>query len=132
MCEQSLTGTYNPPPPVPQMSPVFNQPLPFTQWAPLRAQHVQWPTVAPVLTLSVNSRIDPEISSALQSVTSPRIAAVVSMAREAWGDGEKSIRFLLKPHPALNGETPLAMSVTDAGASKVRWLLGAIMHGLPA
>jgi hypothetical protein len=61
-----------------------------------------------------------------------RVAEVVRLSNYVWDSSEPSSQFLLTPHPALGGEMPLRAAMTTQGAAKVRQILGAILHGLPA
>lgn len=56
---------------------------------------------------------------------------MAQIALDVWGNREKAVQFLLTPHPKLNGQTPVEATLSGS-AAKVKWLLGEIMHGLPA
>lgn len=46
------------------------------------------------------------------------------------GDVEGARRWLAEPATALGGHTPLAMTVTEVGASEVEALIGRLEHGV--
>lgn len=60
-----------------------------------------------------------------------RLARVFAMARATWGDDEKARRFLLSPHPELEGNTPIEVALTEVGARRVEAVLERGIHGLP-
>ena len=57
------------------------------------------------------------------------LVALKNLAMEVFVSTEDIGRWFAKPHPLLNGRTPLQMAVTEAGAEKVRSLLVAIKYG---
>lgn len=59
-----------------------------------------------------------------------RAVRVIARAEEAIGDRDKARRWLRKPNRALNGERPLALLSSDAGARLVENVLGRIEHGV--
>ena len=60
-----------------------------------------------------------------------RLARVFAMARATWGDDEKARRFLLSPHPELEGNTPIEVALTEVGARRVEAVMERGAHGLP-
>ena len=42
-----------------------------------------------------------------ESEKTERLARVIATAEHVWGDAEEVKRFLARPHPELNGKTPL-------------------------
>lgn len=60
-----------------------------------------------------------------------RLARVFAMARATWGDDEKARRFLLSPHPELEGNTPIEVALTEVGARRVEAVMERGIHGLP-
>ncbi|MBA3341894.1 MAG: DUF2384 domain-containing protein [Gemmatimonadaceae bacterium] len=60
-----------------------------------------------------------------------RVARVVATAAYVWGDREKAIRFLLSPHPLLEGRRPIDAAISDLGARRVEETLMHLQHGLP-
>lgn len=61
-----------------------------------------------------------------------RVARVISKAEETFGNPEKAHRWLRRPTPPLNGEEPLKLLDTEAGARLVEELLIQIDHGIAA
>lgn len=57
------------------------------------------------------------------------LAALENLAMEVFVSTDDIRRWFAKPHPLLNGETPLQMATTKAGAEKVWSLLVAIKYG---
>lgn len=61
-----------------------------------------------------------------------RIARIIATARYIWDNNSKQLnRFLLSPHPQLEGKTPLEVSKSELGARQVEELLWKIFYGLP-
>lgn len=61
-----------------------------------------------------------------------RVARVVAMAEDTFGNPEKAGLWLRRPTSALAGERPLDLLDTDEGAREVETLLGRIAHGIAA
>jgi putative toxin-antitoxin system antitoxin component (TIGR02293 family) len=59
-----------------------------------------------------------------------RIARVGKMAETVFGNVEKAHRWLRKPKPSLEGETPLNYLVSETGARVVEEMLTRIDHGI--
>jgi putative toxin-antitoxin system antitoxin component (TIGR02293 family) len=59
-----------------------------------------------------------------------RLARLVVRAEEALGDREKALRWLTRPNRALEGQRPLTLLDSDAGALAVERVLGRIEHGV--
>jgi putative toxin-antitoxin system antitoxin component (TIGR02293 family) len=70
--------------------------------------------------------------TAEQSDRLVRVARVLAMAEETFGNQEKAAIWLRRPTTALAGERPLALLDTDEGARAVESLLGRIGHGIAA
>jgi putative toxin-antitoxin system antitoxin component (TIGR02293 family) len=84
--------------------------------------------VAPPATLKRRrTRLSPTESQRLE-----RLARIVAMTEDVWGDRQSAAEFLARPHPKLGGRTPLEMAATDLGVRQVEELLAAIEFGLPA
>ena len=60
-----------------------------------------------------------------------RVARVVATAEYVWDDPQKARRFLAKPHPLLEGRTPLELAFTEIGARRVEELLWRGFYGIP-
>ena len=67
-----------------------------------------------------------------ESEKTERLARVIATAEHIWGDAEEVKRFLARPHPELNGKTPLEASHAELGARQVEELLWKLFYGLPA
>jgi putative toxin-antitoxin system antitoxin component (TIGR02293 family) len=60
-----------------------------------------------------------------------RLARLIAMAEFVWDDRDDARRFLLLPHPALDGRPPIDLAQSELGARRVEALLENILHGLP-
>jgi putative toxin-antitoxin system antitoxin component (TIGR02293 family) len=69
--------------------------------------------------------------SAEESERTERLARIVALAEALWGREREARAFLNRPHPLLNGETPLDVARTELGARRVEGLLHDVEHGLP-
>jgi putative toxin-antitoxin system antitoxin component (TIGR02293 family) len=70
--------------------------------------------------------------TAEQSDRLVRVARMLAMAEETFGNQEKAAAWLRRPTAALGGERPLSLLDTDEGAREVEVLLGHISHGIAA
>ena len=70
--------------------------------------------------------------SMAESERTERIARVMASAEFVWGGRADARRFMITPHPALGGSTPLDSALTELGARQVEDILDKIFHGLPA
>ena len=61
-----------------------------------------------------------------------RLAYILALSKEVWGDLKQANAFLLNPHPLLDGKSPLDSVKTEWGARDVEALLRRIQFGLPA
>jgi putative toxin-antitoxin system antitoxin component (TIGR02293 family) len=61
-----------------------------------------------------------------------RLARVIAHAEYVWGDLELAREWMNKPHPELDGKTPLAAAATELGARSVEYVLNCLFYGLPA
>jgi putative toxin-antitoxin system antitoxin component (TIGR02293 family) len=59
-----------------------------------------------------------------------RFARMIVRAEEAIGDEPKALRWLITPNRALEGQLPLELLDSDAGAVAVDQVLGRIEHGV--
>ncbi|MBI3047214.1 MAG: DUF2384 domain-containing protein [Acidobacteria bacterium] len=83
-------------------------------------------SVVPPATFKRRSKL-----SAEESERTERLARVVALAHGVWDDDRDARAFLNRPHPLLDGETPLNVARTELGARRVERLLHDIEHGLP-
>jgi putative toxin-antitoxin system antitoxin component (TIGR02293 family) len=67
-----------------------------------------------------------------QSDRLARVARIIVMARETFGEDERAKTWLRRPTTALGGEAPLQILDTDQGTREVETLLGRISHGIAA
>ena len=72
-------------------------------------------------------RLTPEQSDRLV-----RVARLIAVAEETFGNQDKANVWLRRPTTALGGERPLDLLDTDEGARQVETLLGHIGHGIVA
>ena len=61
-----------------------------------------------------------------------RLASVIALAEDVWGDSDDARQFLVTPHPELEDRPPLEVTVEEFGARHVEQILEGIRHGLPA
>lgn len=61
-----------------------------------------------------------------------RVARVLAIAEDTFGDAGKAGAWLRRPTAPLGGERPLDLLDTDEGAREVETLLGRIAHGIAA
>ncbi len=61
-----------------------------------------------------------------------RLLRVQTLAEETFGDREKANRWLRHPLTELQGEAPLAVAQTEAGARVIETILGKIAWGAAA
>jgi putative toxin-antitoxin system antitoxin component (TIGR02293 family) len=69
--------------------------------------------------------------SAEESERTERLARVVAHVEALWNHEGDSRAFLNRPHPLLNGASPLNVARTELGARRVEGLLHDVEHGLP-
>lgn len=55
---------------------------------------------------------------------------VLGQADRVFGSHEKAVRWLERPHPALNNKAPLQLLATEDGVARVRDMLIRIDHGI--
>jgi putative toxin-antitoxin system antitoxin component (TIGR02293 family) len=67
-----------------------------------------------------------------QSDRFSRVARIIAIARETFGDDDKARHWLRRPTAPLGGEAPLHQLDTDHGVRAVESLLGRIAHGIAA
>lgn len=60
-----------------------------------------------------------------------RVARVVSLALEVWGDEGDAGAFLTEPHALLGGATPIERATSEIGARQVEEILWGLHLGLP-
>jgi putative toxin-antitoxin system antitoxin component (TIGR02293 family) len=61
-----------------------------------------------------------------------RLANVIALTEDVWGNPDDARQFLLTPHPELEDRPPLEVAVEEFGARHVEEILEGIRHGLPA
>lgn len=83
-------------------------------------------SVVPPATFKRRTKLSPE-----ESERTERLARVVALTEALWDDEHQARAFLNRPHPLLDGETPLKVARTELGARRVERLLHDIEHGLP-
>ncbi len=83
-------------------------------------------SVVPPATFKRRSRL-----SVHESERTERLARVVALAEALWGNEREAREFLNRPHPLLDGDTPLKTARTELGARRVERVLHDVEHGLP-
>jgi putative toxin-antitoxin system antitoxin component (TIGR02293 family) len=69
--------------------------------------------------------------SADESERTERLARVLAAAEYVWDDRDRAREWMSKPHPELQGKTPLETARTELGARRVEELLNKLFFGLP-
>lgn len=59
-----------------------------------------------------------------------RLARLVRIAGEAFGDRSRGLRWLAEPNQVFDGKAPAELADTDAGAERVETVLMRMMHGI--
>lgn len=83
-------------------------------------------SVVPPATFKRRSKLSVQASERTE-----RLARVVALAENLWGNESAARAFLNRPHPLLDDETPLGATRTELGARRVEQLLRDVEHGLP-
>jgi putative toxin-antitoxin system antitoxin component (TIGR02293 family) len=68
----------------------------------------------------------------VESERTARLAHVIALAEDVWGDPDDARQFLTTPHPELGDRVPIEVAVEDFGARHVEEILWGIRHGFPA
>lgn len=68
--------------------------------------------------------------SAAESDRAVRLARILALANDTFGNKEKASRWLQTPNRVLDGLTPFELLDTDAGVQSVTTILGRIAHGV--
>ena len=72
-----------------------------------------------------------KVLSPTASERAERLARVVALAHDAFGDPSQAQEWLHRPNAVL-GAAPIVLAVTDLGARQVEQVLANIEYGLPA
>jgi putative toxin-antitoxin system antitoxin component (TIGR02293 family) len=83
-------------------------------------------SVVPPATFKRRSRLSPD-----ESERTERLARIVALAEALWDNQDEARAFLNRPHPLLDGHTPLKVARTELGARRVERLLHDVENGLP-
>ena len=67
-----------------------------------------------------------------ESERTERLARIYATAQYVWNSEEEARLFLYKPHPLLQGRSPLDVSMTELGARRVEELLWRLYYGIAA
>ncbi len=70
--------------------------------------------------------------TAEESGRAERLARIYATAHYVWNADDDAKAFLHAPHPMLQGQTPLEVSLTELGARRVEELLWKLYYGLVA
>ncbi len=65
------------------------------------------------------------------SETTERIARLYAMMLAAFRDPGAAARFMMRPHPELNGRAPFDAALTEVGGREVEEIIDRGLHGLP-
>ena len=66
------------------------------------------------------------------SETTERLARLYALALSVFEDREAATRFLMSPHPELDGRAPFDVALTEIGGREVEEVIERGLHGLPA
>lgn len=69
--------------------------------------------------------------SAQASARAERLARIVALARDAFGNDKEASDWLAAPHPLLGDVPPIEVAATDLGARQVERILHNVAHDLP-
>lgn len=69
--------------------------------------------------------------SAIASARAERLARIVALARDAFGEAKEASEWLSSPHPLLGNAPPIEVAATDLGARQVERILHNIDGDLP-
>lgn len=61
-----------------------------------------------------------------------RLARLIATAELVWGDADDAHEWLRRPHPELNGKSPLEAAQTELGGLEAEAVLWKLAHGIPA
>ena len=64
--------------------------------------------------------------------TTERLARLYALALSVFEDRNAAKRFLMNPHPELDGRTPFDVALTEIGGREVEEVIERGLHGLPA
>jgi putative toxin-antitoxin system antitoxin component (TIGR02293 family) len=67
----------------------------------------------------------------VESERTERLARVVAAAEAVWEDQDDAREWLTKPHPELEGRSPVETALNELGARRVEFLLDQLQYGLP-
>ena len=81
--------------------------------------------VVPAATFKRRTRLSVE-----ESERTERLARLVALADAVWDDPAEARAFLNRPHPLLDGDSPLTVAQSELGARRVERLLHDVEHGL--
>ena len=82
--------------------------------------------VTSAASLKRRARLSPAASERAE-----RLARIVALAHQAFGDADEARAWLNAPHPLLGSARPIEVAVTDLGARQVERILHNIEHDLP-
>jgi putative toxin-antitoxin system antitoxin component (TIGR02293 family) len=82
--------------------------------------------VTSTASLKRRARLSPAASERAE-----RLARIVALAVQAFGDVDEAKAWLNTPHPLLGSVRPIDVSATDLGARQVERILHNIEHDLP-
>jgi putative toxin-antitoxin system antitoxin component (TIGR02293 family) len=60
-----------------------------------------------------------------------RVATIIALAVDVWGDDREAAEFLTSPHALLGGAKPIERAVSEIGARQVEGILVGMDLGLP-
>lgn len=82
--------------------------------------------IVPEATFKRRTRLSPS-----EGARTERLARVIAAAEYVWDDREAAREWLTKPHPELDGRTPVEAAMSELGARQVEEVLERLFYGLP-
>ena len=96
-------------------------------WTDARAAKAyKFKVVPPATWKRRNKRLSVE-----ESEKTERLARVLAAAQFVLNDKDEGREWMIRPHPELDGQSPVEAARTELGARRVEELLGRILFGLP-
>lgn len=71
----------------------------------------------------------PALAAATPRVKSELPSELYELAIEVFATEAEALEWLQRPHPILDGSTPLEIALTPTGAQRVKGVLAAIKYG---
>ena len=83
--------------------------------------------IVPRATYQRAGRLNLQVSETIE-----RLARLYALLQSVFEDGDAASRFLVTPHPELEGRAPFDVALTEIGGREVEEIIERGLHGLPA